>query len=134
MEEQELYQLIKKYLVPDLYKFPDRYAELDCYSKEHDMFFELKCRTSIYTELMIEKHKYDALKSKRKSRYINSVMLDGYPRVVSFNIQKIPEPIWEWKMIPNANNEHFKGLELTEVGYFNIGLGKNITKKLIIPN
>jgi hypothetical protein len=134
MEEQELYQLIKKYLVPDLYKFTDRYAELDCYSKEHDMFFELKCRSSFYSDLMIEKHKYDALKSKTKSRYINSVMLDGYPKVISFDIQQIPEPIWEWKMIPNANNEHFKGLELTEVGYFNIGLGKNITKKLIFKN
>lgn len=130
MEEEQLYQLIKKHLVPDLYKFPDRYSELDCYSKKFNTYFELKCRTSFYSSLMIEKHKYDALKAKKKSRYINSIILNDNIKVISFDIQLIPEPVWEWKMIPNANNEHYKGLELTEVGYFNIGLGKNITNYL----
>jgi hypothetical protein len=130
MEENKLFDLIKTNLIPDLIKFDERFNPIDCYTKKYNTWIELKCRQDFYSDLMIEKHKYDTLNQYEHARYINSVVLNDNIKVISFDIKKLPEPIWEIKMLPNACNELYKGLVPTEVGYYNIGLGINITKHL----
>jgi hypothetical protein len=130
IKEIELFNLIKENLIPDLIKFEERFNPIDCYSKKYNTYIELKCRNDFYSNLMIEKHKYDILNQYQNARYINSIILNNNIKVISFDIKKLPEPIWEIKMLPNACNELYKGLVPTEVGYYNIGSGINITKQL----
>jgi len=130
INEIKLFNLIKENLIPDLIKFEERFNPIDCYSTKHNLYIELKCRKDFYSDLMIEKHKYDILNKNQNARYINSIILNGNIKVISFDIKKLPEPIWEIKMLPNASNELYRELVPTEVGYFNIGTGINITKHL----
>lgn len=131
INEIKLFNLIKENLIQDLIKFEDRFNPIDCYSKKYNTYIELKCRNDFYSNLMIEKHKYDILNQYENARYINSIILNNNIKVISFDIKKLPEPIWETKMLPNASNEFYRELIPTQVGYFNIGFGKNITKYLI---
>jgi hypothetical protein len=131
MEEKQLFDLIKLNLIPDLIKFEDRYNPIDCYSTKYNLYIELKCRNDFYSDLIIEKHKYDSLNENQNARYINSVVLNNNIKIISFDIKKLPEPIWETKMLPNASNELYRELVPTQVGYYNIGTGINITKHLI---
>ena len=130
MEEKQLFDLIKSNLIPDLIKFHERFNPIDCYTKRYNTWIELKCRQDFYTDLMIEKHKYDILNQYEHARYINSVNLNGNIKVISFDIKKLPEPISSIKMLPNASNELYRELVPTVVGYYNIGAGINITKHL----
>lgn len=130
INENKLFNLIKENLVPDLIKFDERFNPIDCYSSKHNLWIELKCRNDFYSDLMIEKHKYDTLNQYDNARYINSIILSNNIKVISFDIKKLPEPIWEIKMLPNASNEYYRELVPTQVGYYNIGSGKNITKHL----
>lgn len=114
LKESDLFELLKK-LIPDLQK-TDQFNSIDAFSLNRQKVYELKCRRTDYVDLLIEKIKFDNLKTKGKVYYINST-----PRgIYSFNISKIREPIWLIRLMPKTtefqNNDKIKKI----VGYLNI--------------
>lgn len=122
MEEQQLFNLLKSSLIPDLEK-TDQFNPTDATSEKYNLSIELKCRNVHYSTLLIEKKKYDKLITNSKCRYIVSTPLG----VFSFNIKKIKEPNWVKQWMPDTY--HFDKPEyiLKEVGYLHIKQAKNIT-------
>ena len=77
MKEIELFNTLKATVYTDLVKAASQYSTFDCVSLSANSYIELKCRNAHYSELMIEKSKYDRLKkieavTGKKVLYINS--------------------------------------------------------------
>lgn len=94
MKEADLFSYLKRNYVADLEKSEDQFSKWDCYSKEKNIRVELKCRSTHYNNLMIEKAKYIYLLKKNvlygeNCYYINYTPLGIY----SFDISKI-KPVW----------------------------------------
>ena len=89
---------------------------------------ELKCRTSHYSALIIEYHKYIALlneatNSDRKAYYIVSTPIGVY----SFNITSIPEPVWVTEKLPAST--YWGNAEQTKVtGYYHTHQALRLTQ------
>ena len=126
LKESDLFDLLKK-LIPDLEK-TDQFNAVDAFSLNRQKFYEFKCRRTDYVDLLIEKIKFDSLKTKGKVYYINST-----PRgIYSFNILKIQEPIWLVKLMPKTTDFERNDKVDKVVGYLNIYRdGKEITDLLI---
>ena len=95
MIEEQLFQILKNQLFPDLLKAKNQMSRWDCYSSSKKYRIELKCRKAHYPTLLLEKKKYDAMilecaKHNDIPLYINST-----PKgIFIFNLLKI-NPIWE---------------------------------------
>jgi hypothetical protein len=131
MTSETILELIKQKQIPELYIYPNRFNEIDAIWHNKNLAIEVKCKNDFYIDVMIEKQKWQSLMKYSKARYINAMNLDGSWKVFSFNIKKLPEPEWKVILNPNASNELYTGWEPTEMGYFNIRLGKNITDLLL---
>lgn len=126
LKESDLFDLLKK-LIPDLEK-TDQFNSVDAFSLNRQKFYEFKCRRTDYVDLLIEKIKFDSLKTKGKVYYINSTPKGIY----SFNILKIQEPIWLVKLMPKTTDFERNDKVDKVVGYLNIYRdGKEITDLLI---
>lgn len=115
LKEDDLFNLLKSKLIPDLQK-TDQFNSIDAFSLERGKVYELKCRRTDYSDLLIEKIKWDNFKNKGHVYYINST-----PRgIYSFNIKKINEPKWEINLMPKTTQ--FENTSKVEkiVGYLNI--------------
>lgn len=104
MNEEKLFELIRDRFLPDLTLSDFQYSRYDCYSAQHKIDVELKCRRKHYDTLLLEKEKYDALidRSKKFSTrplYINSTPLGIY----IFDLSQI-KPIWEVKYLPTTTD------------------------------
>lgn len=130
MDSNKILDLIKEHLAPELYIFPNRFNPIDAIIKSKDTAVEVKCKNDFYSNVIIEKQKWQSLMKHKNARYVNAMNLDGNWKVFSFNVKKLPEPVWVKKIIPNASNEYYTGWVETEVGYYNISNAKNITKDL----
>jgi hypothetical protein len=119
MIEKELFEVMKT-LVPDLEQ-TEEFSYYDCYSKFYGAYFELKCRTVHYDDLLIEKYKYDKLK-KVDAWYINSTPKGIY----SFDIQNIEEPNWVEDFMPLTTAFENHTLIKKLVGYLHISLAKKL--------
>ena len=126
LKESDLFDLLKK-LIPDLQK-TDQFNSVDAFSLNRQKLYEFKCRRSDYVDLLIEKIKFDSLKTRGKVYYINST-----PRgIYSFNISKIQEPIWLVRLMPKTTDFERNDKVDKVVGYLNIYRdGKEITDLLI---
>ena len=129
MNEEILFNLLKK-LIPDLSQ-TNQFSFRDAYSKKYDLSIELKCRTSNYKMILIEKIKYDRLIRLNAVRYINSMPSGIY----SFNLKKIEEPIWFEKELPintefDNKNKIEKLKKVKTIGLLDLSLSDNITKLL----
>ena len=90
MNEEQLFNYLKKHYIYDLSKCEDQFSSYDCFSTTYRCVIELKCRTKHYDDLMLEKTKYDSLKKLNCSAlYINSTPKGIY----IFNINDI-KPNW----------------------------------------
>lgn len=132
MNEQILFQLLKEKLIPDL-EPTDQYNPTDGTSIKNELALELKCRNAHYRFLMIEKNKYDKLILSKNARYINSIPVFPYENtfeVYSFNIKKMPEPIWFYKWCKETT--HFGPVKYVRklVGMLDKEKSRNLTKKL----
>lgn len=127
LREEELFNLLKTKLIPDLEK-TDEFNSTDAFSVSRKKVYELKCRHADYSDLLIEKIKWESFKTKGNVYYINST-----PRgIFTFNIKKIKEPEWVVGMMPKttefANNNKIPKV----VGYLDIYKdGNDITHLLI---
>lgn len=121
MKEQQLFDLLKEYMYPDLVKSEGTYDAFDCISEIAGHFIELKCRQTHYDTLLIEQMKYRKLIEQSEALglipfYINSTPLGVY----SFDLLEIKEPEWFAHLMP-ATTE-FENVEKVEkmVGYLAI--------------
>ena len=90
MNEEQLFNYLKKHYIYDLSKCEDQFSSYDCFSTTYRCVIELKCRNKHYDNLMLEKTKYDSLKKLNCSAlYINSTPKGIY----IFNINDI-KPNW----------------------------------------
>lgn len=127
LKEDELFNLLKTKLIPDLEK-TDEFNPTDAFSVSRNKVYELKCRHADYPDLLIEKIKWESFKDKGNVYYVNST-----PRgIFTFNIRKIKEPDWVVGMMPKttefANNKMIPKV----VGYLDIYKdGNDITHLLI---
>ena len=62
MNEEQLFNYLKKHYIYDLSKCEDQFSSYDCFSTTYRCVIELKCRNKHYDDLMLEKTKYDSLK------------------------------------------------------------------------
>ena len=126
LKESDLFDLLKK-LIPDL-QSTDQFNTVDAFSLKRQKLYEFKCRRTDYIDLLIEKIKFDSLKTKGQVYYINST-----PRgIYSFNIQKIKEPIWLIRLMPQTTDFERNNKIEKVVGYLNIYRdAKEITDVLI---
>lgn len=125
--------LIKQYLIPEMYIYPQRFHPIDGIWHSKNMAIEVKCKTSFYPEVYITKEKYKTLMEYRNCRYINLMVgLTGREFVYSWNLKKLPEPEWHWKLNPDASNELYTGNRWMWMGYLDIKYAKQITD-IIFP-
>lgn len=115
MNEQTLFEHLKKHYIPDLEK-TYQFDPNDAYSKRYDMHIELKSRYTHYDELVIEKIKWEKLISMPNPRYVNWTPKGIY----SFNIQEIPEPLWSDRLMPQTTEFECNVKVLKIVGYLPI--------------
>lgn len=121
MKEKELFNWLKTRYLPDL-EATDQFDYKDAYSKKHDLYIELKSRYTHYDELLIEKIKWDKLIAHPNVRYVNWTPKGIY----SFNIQKLTEPIWFDRLMPQTTEFECNVKVLKIVGFLDISKGKQL--------
>jgi hypothetical protein len=83
LTEADLFYYLRANYWPDLDYSPDHYDRIDAVTNWGEAVIELKCRRSHYSQMMIEKDKYDALINMAdeldyKAAYVNSTPLGIY--------------------------------------------------------
>lgn len=122
MGEQQLFNLLKFSLIPDLEK-TEQFNPTDATSNKLNLSIELKCRNQHYSYLVIERKKYDKLILNEKARYICSTPIGIY----SFNPKKLPEPVWQLRYMPDTYHFDKPKYIQKEVGYYHINQAKDIS-------
>lgn len=125
--EKELFDFLKSQHIPDLEPSEHPTSRYDCYSDMYELDIELKCRTSHYDNLLIEKKKYDALVERAMlfsttPYYINSTP-DG---IWAFDLMKLPQPKWEERSMPKTTFFADNNNVMKVVGYINISQGMRL--------
>lgn len=128
LNEDHLYDLLKKNLLEDLSPSEEKTSRYDCYSIEHNIDIELKCRKKHYDELLIEKKKYDALALRAFKYGTSPVYINSTPQGVwAFRLLEIEEPSWEKRGMPKTSEFNQRQFVTKIVGYYNIIIGNDIT-------
>lgn len=132
-DENHLYELLRQHIIPDLTPSKVQMSRYDCYSLDHNVDIELKCRKKHYDDLLIEKKKYDALIDRSNTHGTNPVYINSTPKGVwAFRLQELNEPAWEERGMPKTSEFRQRHFITKVVGYYNIVDGKDITKLLIL--
>lgn len=127
MNEQELFTRLKETLMPDLTKSDEEYSTFDCSSEEFNLYIELKCRKTHYENLMIEKSKFDRLKTEAEERNMIPVYINSTPLGVwAFNLLNL-EVDWQEKDNLPATTEFENKERITKVvGFLDITKGDRL--------
>lgn len=123
MKEKELFNWLKDRFLPDL-ETTEQFDYKDAYSKEHDLYIELKSRNTHYDQLLIEKIKWDKLIAHHNVRYINWTPKGIY----SFNIQETVEPTWNERLMPQTTEFEYNDKVIKAVGFLDISSAKEISR------
>tara|TARA_R110000823_G_scaffold314955_1_gene445117 strand:- start:5580 stop:5996 length:417 start_codon:yes stop_codon:yes gene_type:complete len=94
-KEIDLFNWLKENVYSDLVKAKNQMSRWDCYSPSTGHRLELKCRKKHYDSLLIEKKKYDAMRTESDKHLDVPMYFNSTPEgVFSFNLNII-NPIWE---------------------------------------
>ncbi len=85
------------------------------------MYIELKARRNHYTELLIEKSKYEsltitAMRKNYTAWYINATPLGLW----AFNLTKLDKPVWKDRRMPSSTEFADKSQRIKQVGYLKL--------------
>jgi hypothetical protein len=128
LQEKDLFELVKKHILPDLQESEYKVSKYDCYSLEKRIDIELKCRRTHYDDLVIEKMKFDALILRSDKYNTTPVYINSTPNGVwSFQISMLPEPMWKGRKMPTTTDFSNNSMIIKQVGYYNVSLGKDLT-------
>jgi hypothetical protein len=131
LQEKDLFELVKKHILPDLQESEYKVSKYDCYSLEKRIDIELKCRRTHYDDLVIEKMKFDALILRSDKFNTTPVYINSTPQGVwSFQISRLPTPDWSKRKMPRTTDFSDNNMIFKEVGYYNVSLGKDLTTLL----
>lgn len=131
LQEKDLFELIKKHILPDLEESEERISKYDCFSLEKMLDIELKCRRTHYDDLLIEKMKFDGLILRSEKYNTKPIYINSTPEGVwSFQISVLPEPTWKSRRMPATTDFSNNNMIIKQVGYYNVSLGKDITTLL----
>lgn len=129
-KEQELYDALKNSFIADLTPSEKPTSRYDCYSLEHNIDIELKCRKKHYDDLLIEKKKYDALVLRATNYGTAPVYINSTPKGVwAFRILEIDQPVWENRGMPKTSEFSQRQFVTKVVGYYHIDIGVELTDK-----
>lgn len=128
LQEKDLFELIKKYILPDLEESEQKMSKYDCYSIARGFDIELKCRRTHYDDLLIEKMKFDALMTRADKFNTKPIYINSTPEGVwSFHISMLPQPTWEDRRMPKTTDFSNNNMIIKQIGYYNVSLGKDLT-------
>lgn len=126
MREKELFEFLKTNYVPDLTMSEEAFSHWDCFSAQYAFEIELKCRTTHYDELLIEKIKYDALMARAAKYQTNPIYINSTPKGVwVFRIAGIPME-WGIKKLPATTEFGRRNWVDKEVAFIHIKDGKEL--------
>jgi len=128
LQEKELFNLLKKFIFPDLEQSEDKLSKYDCFSVDKGVDIELKCRRKHYDDLMIEKMKFDFLMLRADKYNTKPIYINSTPKGVwSFRISLLGAPTWEDRRMPITTDFSNNNMIIKQVGYYNVSLGKDLT-------
>jgi hypothetical protein len=131
LQEKDLFELLKKYILPDLEESEHKVSKYDCFSLEKMVDIELKCRRTHYDDLLIEKMKFDALMTRADKFNTKPIYINSTPNGVwSFHISILPQPTWGGRRMPRTTDFSDNNMIIKQVGYYNVSLGKDLTTLL----
>lgn len=92
LTESKLYELLRDNLYEDLVLVSnDEYSANDCWSADHGVYIELKCRRAHYQTLMLEKLKYDRLVAEANKIGMLPLYICSTPEgIYEFNLDLLP--------------------------------------------
>lgn len=100
----------------------------DCFSERKRHRIELKCRDKHYSNLLIEKKKYDKMIAECKKNNEVPVYINSTPEgVYAFDMRK-HNGIWEIKSMPQTTQFANRARVPKEIGYFYINEGHTLLK------
>lgn len=100
MTEAVLFDYIKSTYLEDLQKSTDEYEYVDATSTIYRLTLELKCRSSHYDELILEKDKYESLINRANALGFTPFYINSTPQgIYAFNLRKITVT-WITKRLP----------------------------------
>jgi hypothetical protein len=127
MSELELFQFLQTNYLRDLKKSADQFDRADCTSDALGLIIELKCRRTHYAELLIEKHKFDALILKASNLKYQAVYINSTPRgIYAWNL--LQQNI-DWQSEPMPATTDFQNANTVNkvVGYLPISKAINLS-------
>jgi len=128
--EKGLFNWIKKNFISDLKESEKRTSRYDCFSKEYNLDIELKCRRTHYSDLIIEKKKYDALMLRSKEHGTIPVYVNSTPKGVwAFYIADI-RITWQNKLLPKHTDFSDNTFIEKEIGSLTLVSGIELTSKV----
>lgn len=128
--EKGLFNWIKKNFISDLKESEKPTSRHDCFSKEYNLDIELKCRRTHYSDLIIEKKKYDALMLRSKEHGTIPVYVNSTPKGVwAFYIADI-RITWQNKLLPKHTDFSDNTFIEKEIGYLTLASGIELTSKV----
>ena len=116
--EQYLFAALKE-LVPDLTRTLCQFDNFDCFSREHKIYAELKCRRSHYDDLLIERSKYNALMERAKG-WIPFYICSTPKGVYSFNLKELRQPVWGESKLPKTTDFENNDKIVKTIGFLHI--------------
>ena len=108
--EEYLFKYLKDNYYPDLVKSTNPLSRWDCYSAIANHRIELKCRSTHFDALLIEKKKYKALLEHCKGTFEIPMYINSTPEgVYRFNLKQF-RPRWTVKKLRKTTHfsEHQK--------------------------
>ena len=132
-KERELFEDLKKNLVPDLQEYKGQNFVCDCYSEELSCEIELKVRRSHYDTLIIEKNKFNSIIRVAQEHNRRAIYINKTPKgVFAFDLGKIQSDRklkWEVSQLPTTTYWNKKS-KRKNVFYLPISWAVELTDKL----
>lgn len=121
MKEQDLFEYLKLNKFTDLVKSEGTFDSFDCLSSKYNFYIELKCRYTHYPDLLIEKSKYDRLRTEAKLRNMQPWYINSTPKGCwAFNLDELSEPIWSSRPMPATTEFANTNKILKTVGFLDL--------------
>ena len=124
MIEEELFNLLKQRVFPDLEKIDDTFSNADCFTSEYRFYIELKCRKTHYDELLIEYYKFRHLIHQARDKDMKPFYINSTPEGVwSFDLSKTSVRWEEKENLPTTTDFDNKEKVTKLVGFLPIREG-----------
>lgn len=128
LDERKLFELLREYEYEDLvHVTSDEYSATDCFSIEYGIYVELKCRKTHYDDLMIEKLKYDRLKTEADKIGLTPMYICSTPHGIwSFDLDTLPIQWSDRSDLPATTHFNNKQRITKTVGYLRLDKGQQL--------